>query len=406
MSKVLELQEEKGRLVTQMRELSEKADKEKRSLTAEEDAQYTKMDEDFEAVSKRIEREMKLENATRSIAEIEFAKKQKEGGVTGDNDDSEKRYADAFKEYCTRGFGRTSPENQDLLQKRALSTTTGSEGGYLVPEGFSKQIAERMAYEGPMLTVGYGLNTTTGNPIPWPTNDDTANEGEWLDQNADHSDGTEPTFGILNLTAYELSSKIIGVPNALIQDSYFDFAQFLNSAIAKRLGRSLNKKFTIGTGSGEPHGIVTGAAASGVTAAVSALTFDNLIDLQYSLDDAYDMNGAWMFNKSTLKTIMKLKDSDGQYIWAMGNVKAGTPDTILGRPYYKNPYMAAIGASAKSVIYGDFSNWVRRSSQGISMYRLSELLMTKNQTGFMAICRYDSRVIQPQGIKSLVHAAS
>lgn len=401
MSKVLELQEQKGRLVTEMRGILDKAESEKRSLTSDEDAKYKKMDEDLDSITESISRHLKLEDAERTKAEKRFNEES-----PAKKEDQENEYRNLFFKYCKRGLNSLTAAELEIFEKRALSTTTGSEGGYLVPEGFSNELEKRMAYYGPMLTIGRGYDTETGNPIQWPTNDDTANEGELVAQNADSSGGTEPTFGTLTLSAYEYSSKLIAVPNALMQDSFFDMGVYMSEIFAERIGRILNRHFTVGTGSGQPQGIVTGASSSGITAAAAALTLDNLIDLQFSLDDAYDINSAWMFNKSTLKALMKIKDSNGNYIWAMGDLKTSTPDTILGRPYYKNPYMAAIGASNKSVIYGDFSKWIRRSAQGISIKRSDQLLMHKNQTAFISFCRYESKVIQPNAIKSLVHAAS
>ncbi len=409
MSKVLELQEEKGRIVNEMRSLSEKADNEKRSLTTEEDERYNKLDADLNAANKRIEREIKLENESRSLAEIEFAKKKEKG--EGDNgQDNEKRFAKAFDNYLRRGFADLSKEDKAaMLEMRALSTTggSGSEGGYTIPRGFSGELEKQMLYFGPMLQLPRQYNTSTGNTIDWPTINDTSNAGALIGENADHSDSvTDPAFGTKALKAYTFSSKLIRVPNELLQDSAFNLAGLIAELAGERLGRILNTYFTTGTGSSQPQGVVPGSSASGVTAAVSAITFDNLIDVIHSVDLAYRGRVAWMFNDTTAKALRKLKDGQGNYLWQMGDVRTGQPDSILGKPYYINNDMANIGASAKSVLCGDFSKFIVRRSQDFTTRRLDERYAEFNQTGFVVLGRYDSITIQSAAIKSLVHAAS
>jgi HK97 family phage major capsid protein len=54
---------------------------------------------------------------------------------------------------------------------------------------------------------------------------------------------------------------------------------------------------------------------------------------------------------STLGAIRKLKDSAGNYLYAVGQ---GVPDTFAGFPVYENPSMSAVGSGVKSVLFGDF----------------------------------------------------
>ena len=99
----------------------------------------------------------------------------------------------------------------------------------------------------------------------------------------------DPSFGEVTLSTYKFSSKVVAVPIELIQDSNVNIEGFVIARLATRLARIQNTKFTVGSGTNEPNGLFT-AAAVGVTAATggtSAITYDNLIDLQHSVDPAY-----------------------------------------------------------------------------------------------------------------------
>src|SRR5690606_11276142 len=141
------------------------------------------------------------------------------------------------------------------------------------------------------------IETATGNAIPWPTLDDTSNKGSLLTENT-QVNPQDLTFNTKTLNAYKYSSDLILVSNELLQDSALDVESIIRMALAERIGRILNEHFTTADGSSKPHGIVT-ASSLGVTAASqSAITADELIDLEHSVDPAYrsDPSCRFMFN--------------------------------------------------------------------------------------------------------------
>ena len=108
-----------------------------------------------------------------------------------------------------------------------------------------------------------------------------------------------------------------------------------------RLGRVMSGKFTIGTGQGiQPTGIVTKATAatlsSGVayTASATAITFDEVLDLIYSVDRAYRQSpgAGFLLHDLVMSYLRKLKDGMGRYLVSMGSVNTGEPDRIWGFP--------------------------------------------------------------------------
>lgn len=407
------LYEERGRLVTDQRGIYEKAETEKRSVTAEEVQAFESMEARYLQVEKDIANLEKVEQRQAQFAKSQFETGNKSQAGEGSKEENEKRYATAFEKYIRYGMGELDADERRMITSQyqkvevRAQSTTGSAGGYLIPVGFSGEIERFMKYYGPMLSAGRIQPTSNGNTYNWPTNNDTGNTGALIGENADHSDTvTDLTFANVAFGSYTFGSKLIKASNESLEDADIPLDGILFETLGERLGRVLNTYFTTGTGSSQPQGVVAGAGNSSVTAAVDGLTFDNLIDLQHSVDLAYRTQGKWMLNDATLKVIRKLKDGNSNYIWQMYNVQTGQPATILGQPYFINNDMATIAANAKTVLFGDFSKFVIRQIKGITLARANERYIEYNQTGFMAIARYDSKVMNNTAIKYLAHAAS
>src|SRR5690606_20919331 len=161
------------------------------------------------------------------------------------------------------------------------------------------------------------------------------------------------------------------------------------------------------TGVGQPTGIVTAATVGANADAAAAITFDELIDLEHSVDPAYRQAGRcrFMFHDSTLKAIKKLKDDQNRPLWLPG-VAVREPDTVLGYAYSINQQMPVLAAEAKAVLYGDFSRYLIRDVLAVSLSRLTGSKYTeKGQVGFLAFSRHDGNLIDVGGpVKALQQA--
>lgn len=314
---------------------------------------------------------------------------------------------------CGGGYGpNLEGRKRELLgrvqrESRAQTITT-SGGGYTVPEGFMAELEVALLQFGGPLNIARILRTDSGNPLPWPSLDDTSNSGEDLAINTAAATDEDLVFGTRTLNAYKASSKAILVPTELMEDSAFNMAEVIGAALGERLGRRLADKTTTGTGSSQAQGIVTGATVGKTAASASAITGDELLDLQHSVDPAYrsDPSCGWAWNDSTMLAVRKLKDGDSNYLWQPG-LTLGEPDRFLGKPYSVIQEMASIGSSAKTVLFGCMSKFLIRMVRGVRFYRLEERYREADQTGFVAFLRYDSRVIDAgtNPIKVLQQAA-
>lgn len=389
------LKEERGRLHKSMKDLNEAAMSEKRSFTPEEDQKYQAIGADWDKIQidiRRIEGEIAREA---EMADINL--RQEENRKNGETrEDFQVKYRKAFRNWLAVGASNLSPEERTILSKaenRALAAGSDSSGGYTVPEGFANKLEVALKWFGSVYSNATILKTATGQLIPHPTMNDTGNVGALLTENQVATPAADPTFGVVNLEAFTFHSKPVLVSNLLLQDSAFNIDDYLAAALSERIARILNTYLTTGTGNSEPKGIITAATASGVTGATTiTITFDNLIDLFHSVDIAYRGTSKWMFHDSTLKALRKIKDEELRPIWQPGYTD-GSPATILGKPYAINNDMAELGASAKTVLFGDISKYLVREVSGAVVRRLVERYADYNQTGYILFARFDGDLI-------------
>lgn len=398
MNKLKKMYEERARLFNEMNALNEKEGK----LSAEESAKFDEIDSDLVALDKRIAGTEKLEKFEKDEANREARKDEPT------EQENKTREEKIFQRWLAHGPNGIRPEEAQFLEARAQSQGTTTEGGYLVPTGFSYELEKTLVDYNAVMQVARMYPTTNTEDIEWPTIDDTSNTGS-LEGEGDALATTDLTFGQKVLYAYIISSDIVKTSRKLLLGSAFDFALMVNDLLGERIGRKANALLTTGTGTSQPQGIVTGSGSGATAASASAIVMNDLISLHYSVDSAYRRmpKCGWMFNDNTASALRKLAigSGDARGLWEPSFV-ANTPDKLLGKPITINPDMADVGASAKSVIFGDFSKYVVRNVNGVFFQRLEELYAANGQVGFLGLKYLDGKVLNNTAIKALAHPAS
>ena len=278
-----------------------------------------------------------------------------------------------------------------------LSTTPGSDGGYLVPEEFENQIIMDLANENVFRKLAKVIATEHDRKIPVSANHSVA---AWTDENAAYTE-SNPTFGQKELDAYKLTD-LCRVSDELLQDSMFDIEAYLSGEFARAFGIKEEEAFCVGDGNKKPTGLFTtnGGQVGVTTAGATAITADELISLIYSLKAPYRKNAKFLLNDATVAYVRKLKDGNGVYLW-QPSLTAGEPDKLLGYDVYTSAYVPTIAASAYTIAFGDFSYYWIADRQNRTIKRLNELYATNGQVGFVASQRVDGKIILPEGIKLL-----
>ena len=224
----------------------------------------------------------------------------------------------------------------------------------------------------------------------------------------------DPVFGTKSLPVYKYSSKIIAVPFELLQDSSVDVEAFVRDRMVTRLGRITNTHFTTGTGTAQPTGLITAATTgkTGLSGQTTSVVYDDLVDLQHSVDVAYRDLGrcSWMMNDLSVRVIRKIKDTAGRPIFVPGydNPVGPTPDRLLGDPITLNNDIAVMAANAKSIAYGDFSFYTIRDVMDVQMFRFTDSAYAKlGQVGFLAWMRAGGNFVDVGGaVKLYVNSAT
>lgn len=305
-------------------------------------------------------------------------------------------------------FGNNVTPEQAIAIRNAMSTTTTTEGGYTVPSEIAAMVIDTMKSFGAMREVAEIITTEGGNALNFPTSDGTAEVGEIVAENAAAS-GADITFGTVAVNPYKYSSKKIALPLELIQDSAIDVVAFVVNRLATRLGRITNTHYTTGTGSSQPYGLMarTSAGKTGTTGQTLTVIYADLVDLKHSINRAYRANAKFMMNDLSVAIVSKIVDSTGRPIWAP-SVTAGAPDTLLGHAVVTNDDVAVMAANAKSIAFGDLSQYKVRDVKGsVVMRRFDDSAFALNgQVGFCGWMRTGGNLVDTAAVKHYANSAT
>lgn len=415
-----DLQEKRGRLVAQAREaLDEIKTNTDESRSAELEQRHDTIMADFDKIEAQIAREERTAAIEARLEEARAKQRPPMGGEApaSDNGPEAVSYRDAFLALARNGFNpqELSGEQRAALKAgvanfegRAQTAGTTTAGGYTVPTDLAASIDKTMKMWGPMYdeAICNVLTTASGNPVDFPTVDDTAVAvAKHTEATAMTDDGgVDATFGKMTLNAYAFDTEWVQISMELLQDSNVNIEAFIGELLGERLARRVNTELTTGDGSGDPNGIVTASAAGKTAASTTAFTADELIDLMHSVDPAYRMSpkARWMFNDTSLAAIRKLKDGNGAYIWQMGDIRVGVPGTLLGASYSINQAMPTAATGTKPIVYGDFGKYYVRKV-GAPVIGVRREYYWPN-IGLAGIVRLDGDLIQSSAVKHLVMA--
>lgn len=389
MSKILELREKRTKLWESAKNFLETHRHEDGTVSVEDTAVYEKMESDVVNLGNeisRLERQKEIDSElsktnAEPITNKPIQHKENKTGTASDN------YKKAFwNTMKNKGYYDVSNE---------LSIGSDTEGGYLVPDEYEKTLVEALEEENFFRKLATVITTSGGErKIPIVTAKGTA---EWIEEAAAYP-FSDDTFGQVTLGAYKLAT-MIKISEELLNDSAFNMESYISKEFARRIGTKEEEAFIVGDGTGKPSGIFNSEEAD-VTVSGSALSFDNIMDLYYSLRSTYRNKAVWILNDSTIKAIRKLKDGNGNYIW-QPSVREGEPDKILNRPYFTSVYAPEISSGNKVLAFGDFSYYWIADRQGRSFKRLNELYAPNGQVGFLVSQRVDGKLILSEAVKLL-----
>lgn len=374
--------------------LDEKVD-ERGTMTAEDAAQYDRMEQEIEDISAQIERQQraeKLENALNKPVRKEIKNDVRGGETKNAGPRGTEAYNAAFWDFMRIGNAALTPEIRN-----SLKVGTDANGGYLVPEEFEKTLIEALDEGNIFRQFAHKITTSGDRQIPMVLSRGTA---EWIEEEAEYPE-SDVEFGQTYLRAYKVATRI-KISEELMADSAFNMAAFIAKEFGRRIGAAEEQAFFTGNGAGKPTGILhdTGAQIGVTAGAADKITGDEVIDLYYSLRAPYRRKAVFITHDSAMKVLRKLKDGNQQYIYQPA-LTANTPDTLMGRPVYTSQYMPEVATGNKVMMFGDLSHYWIADRAGYSFKRLNELYAVNGQIGFIASKRVDGKLLLPEAVKVL-----
>lgn len=386
------LKESRATIWEQGKALLDQAEAEGRDLSAEEDASWRKINDDINEIDQRAKG---LEDILKRDAEMveTFARLESspaERGVPQDGDAQ-------VRAFLKGEAGRSFTVDADI-KFRDLVKGTAAAGGNTVPTTFYGQLVEHMIDMSAILSAGPTvLETSGGETIEVPIT--TAHGSAAIVAEAGALAENDPTFGKRSLGAYKYGD-MIQLARELVDDTGVDLLGYVARQAGWAVGNAFGAHLVTGTGSSQPAGIVTNATlgVTGGTGVVGAFTADNLIDLYHSVIAPYRRSPscAWLMRDATLASLRKLKDTTNQYLWQPG-LTLGAPDTLLGKPVYTDPNVAAVALSAKSVLFGDISRYFVRLAGGVRFERSDDYAFGNDLVSFRCIVRGDGLLVDQTG---------
>ncbi|MGM9592169.1 MAG: phage major capsid protein [Oscillospiraceae bacterium] len=203
--------------------------------------------------------------------------------------------------------------------------------------------------------------------------------------------GTED-FHELVLHSHKLVT-FFKLEEAFVQDNTFLLEDHLVKRLTKNFGRAEDDAFINGTGEHMPTGILAENGGADVGVTTSALTYDDVIKLFFSVKPEYRRNAVWVMNDETALALRTLKDADGNYIWNHAN------DNILGKKVLISEYMPGVQSGSKPIAFGDFSYYWIVCRRPVCIRPLLEKYIMLGYIGYLAYEFLDGKLTRSEAIK-------
>lgn len=397
-----------------MKGVIERSESEERDLSAEEQRQVEEWNKELESLDARIDELIQLEERNKRIEE---QRQRFEIPAPGsDTPEGQPTIAEQFRALAAgdiksfdidlRGVVPHYDPRTGIVETRDLTVGTASAGGDTVPTSFVRRLYEHVVEQSAIRRTNVTvIQTASGENLEFPKTTGLATAA--LIAEAAAITESDPTFAKVTLGAfkYAVASQ---VSFELLQDTGVDLEGFLARDMGRAVADDMGEDFVVGDGASKPNGVVTASTlgVTGGTGVSGAFTADELIDLQYSVIEAYANRGTWMMQRATEGDARKLKGSDNNYLWQPG-LQVGAPNLLLGRPIVNDPFMPAVGLSNKSVLFGDFSTYLIRDAGSLRIQRSDDFAFLNDLATFKAVWRSDGDLLDATGsIKHFVGGAT
>jgi HK97 family phage major capsid protein len=264
-------------------------------------------------------------------------------------------YLAAFEQYLTDPGG--------FSQRAALSLTPAN-GGYLVPFTLDPTIILTNAGSANPYRRYANVKTTTTNN--WNGVTSAGVSAEWTAEGTEAADAS-PTVGPLAITPQKADAYLFGSFEVL-SDS--DFAAQLPDLLADAKDRIEETAFAVGTGTGQPYGIMTrGTSQNRAGTAAAGPAAQDVYALMAALPARFRgprSRNAWVGNLNVINSLRNVPAFSGSFNSIVND--NGSEPTMLGKPFLESTSVVGTYTTGNKVLaFLDFNQYYIVDRVGMSV---------------------------------------
>lgn len=366
------LEERRVDLQAQMSDILDTAKAEKRSLTTEEESDFTKIENEIREIDETIERE------------------EKKMSVNTENREIEQRESKQFVDYI-RG----------VIENRAEGNLTTGSNGAIIPKTIAKKVIMKAYDMSSILHDATKYNTKGNLSIP------VYNEGDDGIAMAYADEFVELESKSGNFTSIDLANFLAGalckISKSLIANTDIDLENIVVNLMAEAIARFQEREVLKGT-DGKVAGL-RGVELQHTCASATVITADDLIRLKNKVKKQFRKGAKWIMSNDTLTAIELLKDKNDRFIFRE-DVNGEFDGYVLGYPVEVSDNMDEIGSKKDVIFFGDFSGLaLKQRADALELQVLREKFATQHAVGVCAWLEFDAKVEHKQKIAKMTMGA-
>lgn len=393
-----QLTEKKNDLITRAEEIVNSAESQKRELTEDEAAELAEIRDDVRKIKEQLGLVKDVKNLEVDVDRAcgDNKKTRDEGEAEETDAEVEAQETRAFEQYL-RSVAMNTRDDLTPLTKGA--------NGAVIPTTIAKRIIRKLYDISPILERSAKYNVKGNLQIPYYSEDAT-NFINVAFQGAEFSklSANSGKFTSINLTGY-VAGALSLISRSLINNADFDIVGYVVDQMAYSIKRFIENVLLNGSGaiSGQTGTVagLTGVTLTTNTAAATAVTSNELIELQDSVKDMFQANAIWIMSPKTRTAIRQLKDNMGRYL-LQDDISLPFGKSLLGKPIYVSDNMPEMADGNTAIYYGDMNGLATKFTENMEIQVLREKYADQHADGVIAWFEFDAKVQDAQQIAKLV----
>ena len=392
------LNERSKELESCISEITEETEQEVRDTVTKSVDEFEAEKEELEKQKDELERE--IEELEKQLNEEEKEKEEIETEETEERADEMKGNYNAEEQQARSEFVEAVRNMATGKEVRTEAPLTQGNNGVIVPASIASEIITRVKEISPILEKAHKYNVVGDVEIPYyPADAESTISAVYKDE-MDELVSASGDFGTIKLQGF-LAGALAKISKKLLNNTTVDVLPFIIDQMVEAFKAFYDKELIVGTAN-KVDGLVNGITQKVTAAKKSAITADELIDIQLKVPTALQAEACWIMTPSTFKTIRKLKDGQGNYL-IMNDFVNGGGYVLLGKPVYLSDFAPELGtADNMAVIYGDLSGLAVKFAEELEVEVLRERFATQHAVGILGWAEVDGKVENAQKLAGIV----